>query len=72
MSRMSAHQDDERFSLETNFEGHEPQEFTTLQDAMNYAEDLQKPTGTIALTGTGIEEPQVVIRYEGGAIFDAT
>ena len=39
---------------------------------MNYAEDLQKPTGIISLTGEGIEEAQVVIRYEGGAILDAT
>ncbi len=69
---MSAHPDDEWFSFEANFIGDEPQEFTTLQGAMNYAEDLQKPTGTIALTGSGIEEPQVVILFEGGAIVDAT
>jgi len=72
MSRMSAHQDDEWFSFEANFEGYERQEFTTLQDALYWSEGLDTPTGTIALTGTGIEEPQVVIRYEGGAIFDAS
>jgi hypothetical protein len=72
MSRMSAHQDDEWFSFEANFEGHEPQEFTTLQDAFYWSEGLETPTGTIALIGIGIEEPQVVIRYEGGAIFDTT
>jgi hypothetical protein len=68
---MSAHQDDEWFSFEANFEGPEPQSFITLQDAFHWAEGLETPTGTIALIGTGIEEPQVVIRYEGGAIFDA-
>ena len=35
---MSVHQDDEWFSFEANFEGHEPQEFITLQDALNYAD----------------------------------
>ena len=50
---MSAHQDDEWFSFEANFEGHEPQEFITLQDAFNYAEwcgaRRQSPGGGVAL-----------------------
>jgi hypothetical protein len=44
------------------FEGHEPQQFLTLQDAMFWAEDLEGPTGTISFDG------QAVIRYLTGFI----
>jgi hypothetical protein len=44
------------------FDGHEPQQFITLQDAMCWAEGLEAPTGTISFEGQGI------IRYAGGAV----
>ena len=58
----------EWYSFVANLEGHQPRDFTTLQDAFAWSEGLDNPTGTIALTGTGIEEPQVVIRYTSGDV----
>lgn len=44
------------------FDGQEPRQFATLQDAMYWAEFLATPTGTIAF------EDQAIISYDGGAI----
>lgn len=44
------------------FADEEPREFTTLQDAMVWAEDLDLPTGTISFDG----EPIIV--YTAGDI----
>jgi hypothetical protein len=42
------------------FEGQLPQRFVTLQNAMNWVEDLDRPTGTISFEGGAI------IRYTDG------
>lgn len=34
------------------FEGQPPQQFITLQDAMNWVEDLDRPTGTNGSVGS--------------------
>lgn len=44
------------------FEGQPPQQFTTLQDAMNWVEDLDRPTGTISFEG------EAIIRYTDGDV----
>lgn len=44
------------------FDGQPPRQFSTLQDAMYWVEDLECPTGTIALDG------QAIIVYDGGSI----
>jgi hypothetical protein len=44
------------------FDGQPPQQFLTLQDAMNWAEDLDRPTGTISF------ESKAIIRYDSGNI----
>ncbi len=44
------------------FDGHEPQQFITLQAAMAWAEGLETPTGTIAF------ESQGIIRYVSGDV----
>jgi|GEM_PF-4484259 hypothetical protein len=63
---------DEWYLFVAIIDGHGAEHFMTLQDAMDWTEALEAPTGTIALIGTGIEEPLMQIRYEGGAISDAT
>lgn len=49
----------------TNFVDEEPHEFTTLQDAMVWVEDLDYPTGTIDFDG------HAIIVYTGGDIATA-
>ncbi len=36
------------------FDGQPPQQFLTQQDAMNWAEDLESPTGTISFEGNAV------------------
>jgi hypothetical protein len=44
------------------FEGQPPQQFITLQNAMNWVEDLDHPTGTISFEG------QAIVRYTNGNV----
>jgi hypothetical protein len=44
------------------FEGRPPQQFITLQNAMNWVEDLDRPTGTISFEG------EAIIRYTNGDV----
>jgi hypothetical protein len=44
------------------FEGQPPQQFITLQNAMNWVEDLDRPTGTISFEG------QAFVRYTDGNV----
>jgi hypothetical protein len=44
------------------FEGQPPRQFITLQNAMNWVEDLDRPTGTISFEG------QAIVRYTDGNV----
>ncbi len=44
------------------FEGQSPRQFNSLQDAMNWVEDLDRPTGTISFEG------EAIIRYTDGNV----
>lgn len=44
------------------FEGQPPQQFITLQNAMNWVEDLDRPNGTISFEG------EAIIRYTDGNV----
>jgi hypothetical protein len=54
--------DDGDMFFSAAFADEEPQDFSTLQDAMVWAEDLDYPTGTISFDG----EP--IIAYTAGDI----
>jgi hypothetical protein len=48
--------------FEAVFEGQPPQKFITLQNAMNWVEDLDHLTGTISFEG------QAIVRYTNGDV----
>ena len=54
--------DYEDMTFHAVFDGQEPQTFPTLQAAMFWAEDLERPTGAVCFDG------QVIIRYDSGDI----
>ena len=53
---------DDDMTFHAEFDGHEPQQFLTLQDAMFWAEDFDSPTGAISFDG------QPIIVYDSGSI----
>lgn len=48
--------------FDAEFEGQPPQKFITLQNAMNWVEDLDRPTGTVSFEG------QPIVRYTNGDV----
>ena len=48
------------------FDGHEPQQFLTIQAAMLWVEDIEPPTGTISFEGEAII--QVHRRRRGSSV----
>jgi hypothetical protein len=48
--------------FEAVFDGEPPQTFLTLQDAMFWVEDLDRPTGTISFDG------EAIVRYANGDV----
>jgi hypothetical protein len=46
--------DDEMYPFAAEFDGHEPRRFVTLQQAMTYAETLDRPTGAIRCLGVAM------------------
>lgn len=54
--------DDGDMTFHAEFDGQEPKQFLTLQDAIFWAEDLDAPTGAIAFEG------QPIIVYDRGSI----
>ena len=54
--------DDGDMTFLAEFDGQKPQTFLTLQAAMLWAEDLERPTGTVWFDG------QAIIRYDSGDI----
>lgn len=45
---------EEEVEFTASFDGYEPEKFFTLQDAMAFAQDIEKPTGAISYNGLSV------------------
>lgn len=55
-------EEDEDMEFHAAFTGQDEQRFPTLQSAMAWAQELQKPTGTISFQG------KPIVRYSDGNV----